>query len=866
MKKLTYLLLLLSYTALAQIKENGNKDEAFSTFYQQRSSLFRLLPQSKGDIIFLGNSITNGNEWDELFNDVSIKNRGISGDGTLGVLNRLDEITTRKPAKIFLLIGVNDLAAGHQPDSVAENIFLIAKKIHEQSPGTKLYIQSLLPVNNAFNKFPNHVNKDEQIKQVNTLLQKDAELYRYIFIDLYPSFCNTDGKLDTLYTNDGLHEKGPGYLLWKHLIYPYVYDLQNRPSLLPQPQSINYNDQLFPIYHCRTIILKNPGFKKEAVYLQRVLSNKGWNVEIQDHALDSLSPVIILGLDKVISPRGQQEAYRLTVTSNTIKIDANTRHGCFNALQTLFQLMRDNSMVPGVSITDYPAFNWRGYMVDVGRNFESMDLLKQQIDIMAGYKLNVFHFHFTEDIAWRLQIKQYPQLTDASNMQRNAGAYYTVDELKELIQYCKDRYITLVPEIDMPGHSAAFKRAFGVDMQSDSGMHIVKNIIKEFCSTYDISYLHIGGDEVKITNPRFLPIMIKYIHDLGKQTIGWSPGGNLDTQTIRQLWMKDGAVDSQMKYIDSRNLYINHMDPLESVVSIFNRKLCDANFGNNLLLGATLCLWPDRNVIKQEDILTMNPVYPAMLAFAERSWDGGGKPGWNTAIMNGDTTFSLFEKRLTDQQKQYFGSLPFPYIQQANIKWKLFGPFANKGDLAKKFAPEQTDFNPDNEKKHSTVTGGTLILRHFWHPVVKGVLDEVRDSTTYYAYTKVWSNQDTTSLMWIGFYNISRSVPSPTPQLHTWDDRKSEIWVNNDLVAPPLWTHAGQVGNIEKPLVDEGYEYRRPISVQLKKGWNQVMVKLPVGSFNSTKGQVPVKWMFTAVFVKSFGNNYLADDQVVFMK
>jgi hypothetical protein len=262
----------------------------------------------------------------------------------------------------------------------------------------------------------------------------------------------------------------------------------------------------------------------------------------------------------------------------------------------------------------------------------------------------------------------------------------------------------------------------------------------------------------------------------------------------------------------------------------------------------------------------MNPVYPAMLAFAERSWDGGGKPGWHTVIMNGDTAFLAFEKRLTDQQKQYFGSLPFPYIQQANIKWKLFGPFANKGNLAKKFAPEQTDFNADNEKKYYTVTGGTLILRHFWHSAVEGILDEVRDSTTYYAYTKVWSNQDTTSLMWIGFYNISRSVPSSTPQLHTWDDRKSEIWINHQLVAPPVWIHAGQVGNIEKPLVDEGYEYRRPISVQLKKGWNYVMVKLPVGSFNSAKGQVPVKWMFTAVFVKPFGNNYLADDQVVFMK
>ena len=108
-----------------------------------------------------------------------------------------------------------------------------------------------------------------------------------------------------------------------------------------------------------------------------------------------------------------------------------------------------------------------------------MPLLKQQIDVMAMYKLNIFHFHPTEDIAWRIAIKKYPQLTAPEHMQRNKGMYYTEAEIKELIAYCKERYITFVPEIDMPGHSAAFKRAMKVDMQSDSGMVYVKNILKE---------------------------------------------------------------------------------------------------------------------------------------------------------------------------------------------------------------------------------------------------------------------------------------------------------------------------------------------------------------------------------------------------
>ncbi|MGZ3829843.1 MAG: family 20 glycosylhydrolase, partial [Mucilaginibacter sp.] len=459
----------------------------------------------------------------------------------------------------------------------------------------------------------------------------------------------------------------------------------------------------------------------------------------------------------------------------------------------------------------------------------------------------------------RLQIKQYPQLTEPQNMQRNPGAYYSVEEMQDLIRFCRERYITLVPELDMPGHSAAFKRAFKVDMQSDSGMLVMKNIVKEFCATYPVKYLHIGGDEIKITNKNFLPVMLQYIHSLGKQTIGWSPGGNLDKATIRQLWMSAGAIDPHLKYIDSRNLYINHMDPLESVVSIFNRQIGDVDKETPNVLGATLCSWPDRNIIKQEDLINMNPVYPAMLTFAERSWVGGGTHGWNTTIQTNNHAFAEFEDRLIDQQKQYFRDLPFQYVRQSGIKWKLFGPYANKGKLDDQFPPETNGFDPD-KAPHQSVTGGTIILRHFWYPVVSAALSKPADSTTYYAFAKVWSDRDTTGSMWIGFYNISRSVPTSTPALGTWDDRHSKLWINGQPVAPYHWARAGRLGNIEKPLVDEGYEYRKPTEVNLHQGWNTVLVKLPVGSFRAGVSQNPVKWMFTAVFVKPLGKGYVIDD------
>ena len=171
-------------------------------------------------------------------------------------------------------------------------------------------------------------------------------------------------------------------------------------------------------------------------------------------------------------------------------------------------------------------------MIDVGRNYMSIELLKQQLDVMSRYKFNIFHFHFTEDIAWRLAIRQYPQLTAPQNMLRDKGQCYTEAEMKELIAYCKEKYITLVPEIDMPGHSAAFRRAMGFDMQSDSGLIAVKNIIKEFIETYNLPYLHIGADEVKIQNKNFIPEVTAYIQSFGKKIIGWQPGGNFSDNII----------------------------------------------------------------------------------------------------------------------------------------------------------------------------------------------------------------------------------------------------------------------------------------------------------------------------------------------
>ncbi|MGN6603456.1 MAG: family 20 glycosylhydrolase [Ginsengibacter sp.] len=631
------------------------------------------------------------------------------------------------------------------------------------------------------------------------------------------------------------------------------------PSLIPFPQNVKWTNENFILKNCKAILINDASLKNLAVALQKITHETSPILFKPKNGL----PHIELKLEKINAAAFPEEAYKLKVTKNKILLLANSTHGIFNGLQTLRQLTENGNEVAGCEIVDWPSFSWRGYMVDVGRNYQSVKLLKQQVEVMSRYKLNVFHFHPTEDIAWRIAIKRYPQLTDSQNMIRDKGKFYSEEEINDLINYCRDRFITFVPEIDMPGHSAAFTRTFGFDMQSEKGLAIIKNIVKEFCAIYDVPYLHIGADEVKFTNKNFIPEMVDLIHQKGKQTIGWHPGGNYDTATIRQLWESKGLDNPDVRYIDSRSLYLNHMDPLESVVSIFERKICDTTMGDSKKLGGEICLWNDRRVANENDLLRMNPVYPAMLAFAERSWRGGGFPGMVVNI--GDSgrakAFSEFESRLIDHKKKYFQHLPFPYVRQTNLHWKMFGPFENNGDLKRTFWPENENVSLTDSAADATVTGGTIYLRHWWFPVLTSWLKDPKENTTWYAYTKIWKPSDRSGFMWIGFNNLSRSTATDSPDSGTWDNRDSKIWLNGKLIAPPHWQNAGMKGNSETPLVDEGYEYRSPTKVHFKKGWNIILVKLPVKTFKGKDWQNPVKWMFTAVPVhKGKGMNWDADE------
>ena len=188
--------------------------------YDQRESLFKILPKESNEIIFIGNSITYRCEWSELFRNPKIKNRGINSDIISGVLLRIDKILESKPKKIFILIGINDLSANFQIQLCVDNYQKIISKIRTASPLTRIYIQSLLPINN---KFYRGYATNEKIRILNSGLQNLANDKQITYVDLFSHFINSEGSMDEKYSNDGLHLLGSGYLVWKSVIEKYVH-------------------------------------------------------------------------------------------------------------------------------------------------------------------------------------------------------------------------------------------------------------------------------------------------------------------------------------------------------------------------------------------------------------------------------------------------------------------------------------------------------------------------------------------------------------------------------------------------------------------------------------------------------------------
>lgn len=560
----------------------------------------------------------------------------------------------------------------------------------------------------------------------------------------------------------------------------------------------------------------------------------------------------------------QEEAYHLLITKKGILLEATTPKGMYWGRQTLEQLKTTKNKkiyLPQCEITDWPAFRIRGFMHDVGRSFIPVEELKREISLLSRYKINVFHWHLTENQAWRLECKKYPQLNAPENMEREKGKYYTLEEARQLVEFCKQHQVLLIPEIDMPGHSAAFERTFKTDMQSEKGTQILKDIIDEVCATFDVPYLHIGTDEVQFTNPDFVPMMVKYIRDKGKKVISYNPGWNYKPGEIdmTQLWSYRGKAQKGIPAIDCRYHYANHFDTYADLVAMFNSRIYNQPEGSDDLAGCIVAFWNDRYIDNTPQLLAENNFYPYMLTLAERAWRGGGNcyfDGKGTLLWEDEpeqlAAFKEFEDRLLWQKNTWLKEVPFPYVRQTQSKWQITDAFPNGGDLNKVFPPEEKEDSvyqyEGKTYKTRKIIGNGIYLRHVWGTLVPGFYANPQENHTAYATRWIYSPKERKTKLALEFQNYSRSESDLAPRQGTWDYKCSRAWLNGQEIMPPVWKNTNTERSNEITLKNENYMSRPAIDITLKKGWNKLMLKLPVGKFSSKETRL-VKWMFTAALV-----------------
>jgi hexosaminidase len=264
-----------------------------------------------------------------------------------------------------------------------------------------------------------------------------------------------------------------------------------------------------------------------------------------------------------------EDGYRLTVSSDSVRLVAGTPAGLFHGIQTIRQLLpadiesdigveRGDWAMPALTIVDRPRFGWRGSMLDPARHFLSVKEVEQYIDLMALYKLNVLHLHLTDDQGWRIQINSRPNLTAVGSLSQvggGRGGFYTQQDYQEIVRYAQARYITVVPEIEMPGHSSAATKAypevacpstFCVDKEDTYAL--LDDVVREVSALTPGTYFHIGGDEVEGLTPeqyaRFVERAQTIVNKYGKLMIGWEEiaKANIKPTTIVQQWKSDSAT------------------------------------------------------------------------------------------------------------------------------------------------------------------------------------------------------------------------------------------------------------------------------------------------------------------------------------
>lgn len=412
-------------------------------------------------------------------------------------------------------------------------------------------------------------------------------------------------------------------LLFVSVFISAIVNAQDSPTILPLiplPREIKVSDETFRLTGKTKIVLLEKDFKSEVIYLNNYMKT---NFQFELIIVTSLPKKGNYILIKHSQPKSiSKERYELKMNPNNLSIIAGTKEGLFYGIQTLLQLMPiektlDNTMgaaevvIPCANILDFPQYQWRSMHLDCSRHFFSKEDVKKYIDYLAMYKFNIFHWHLTDDQGWRIEIKKYPLLTSIGSKRKETlvgrpkdnkydgipySGYYTQEDIKEIVTYAAERHITILPEIEMPGHSTAALSAYpqysctggpfetatnwGITKEvycagNDSTFTFIENILSEVLDLFPGKYIHIGGDECpkdrwktcpkcqqRIASEKlvgenelqsyFIKRIEKFVNSKGKQIIGWDEilEGGLAPNAAVMSWRgtEGGIIAAKQKH------------------------------------------------------------------------------------------------------------------------------------------------------------------------------------------------------------------------------------------------------------------------------------------------------------------------------
>lgn len=456
-------------------------------------------------------------------------------------------------------------------------------------------------------------------------------------------------------------------------------------NLIPKPVSISYNSGEFAFGDKTNIYIlgNDAALQKIGLYLSGLLKPAtGFNFPVSSSTAAPAQGHIYLALNGAESLG--EEGYTLNISSENIQLSAASPAGLIRGIQTIRQLLppsiemetvqSDKWIIPSVSITDKPAYAYRGSMLDVARHFFGVEDVKRYIDLIAAYKMNVLHLHLSDDQGWRIEIKSWPKLTEIGSTTQvggGKGGFYTQEQYKEIVQYAADRYITIIPEIDMPGHTNAALASYPELNCNDtatklySGIEVgfstlctnkavtykfLDDVIRELSALTPGPYIHIGGDESHATKKEdYIPFINKVqpmVTKYGKQVIGWDEIAlaTLQPNTIVQFWADANnskeAVRQGAKVIMSpaKKAYLDMQYDSTSKLGLHWAAYIEvdtayswdpANYVDSIrrenIVGIEAPLWTE-TIVTMDDIEYM--VFPRLPGYAEIGWSPTANRNW----------------------------------------------------------------------------------------------------------------------------------------------------------------------------------------------------------------------------------------------